>query len=558
MSDRHPVFELSDQFVDRLAELRPTLATVLGIPGHDAEWDDTSPAGVARIEAFLREQRTALDALAPAEDRWAQLAVRVLGEYIQLALDPIEHHDHERDLGHLQGTFPGLRETFDLMEKRTEQGWRNIATRLGTIGEPLAGLRACLTDGMAAGRWAAQRQARSTIDQLRASVAPTGAFTLLVAKFPDSGVDDTGISDALRDGLDAAKQAIEDLATWLEQAYLPNAPEADGVGEERYRRHARSFLGTDLDLAETYRWGWDHLTELRAEMEALADEIRPGAGLDAVVAALATDPETLAGSQEEFRKLMLERERAAMEELEGTHFDIPEQIRTIDVQMAPVGAALGAYFIPPSEDFSRPGTTWWSLGDKVEVPIWDEVTTAYHEGFPGHHLQCGLQVCLGDRLSRVHRLLYWLPGYGEGWALYAERLMRELGYLERPEFVLGLLASNALRAVRVVIDIGSHLDLPIPDDVSFHPGERWTFDLAVEALEHFAFNSHDLSVSEVTRYLGWPGQAIAYKVGERVILGLREEAKANEGDAFDLKAFHERVLGSGPVGLDHLREIVLN
>jgi uncharacterized protein (DUF885 family) len=558
MSDRHPVFELSERFVDRLAELRPTLATVVGIPGHDAEWDDTSPAGIARVAAFLGEQRAALDSLRPAEDRWAQLAVRVLGEYIQLALDPIEHHDHERDLGHLQGLFPGLREIFDLMDKRTEQGWRNIATRLATIGEPLSGLRACLTEGMTAGRWAAQRQARSTIDQLRASVAPTGAFTLLVAKFPDSGVEDTGISDALRDALDAATRAVEDLATWLEQEYLPNAPEADGVGEERYRRHARSFLGTDLDLTETYRWGWDHLTELRAEMEALADEIRPGAGLDAVVAGQATDPETLAGSQEEFRTLMLERERAAMEELAGTHFDIPEEIREIDVQLAPVGAALGAYFIPPSEDFSRPGTTWWSLGDKEQVPIWDEVTTAYHEGFPGHHLQCGLQVCLGDRLSRVHRLLYWLPGYGEGWALYAERLMRELGYLDRPEFVLGLLASNALRAVRVVIDIGSHLDLPIPGDVSFHPGERWTFDLAVEGLEHFAFLSHDLAVSEVTRYLGWPGQAIAYKVGERVILGLRDEARASEGDRFDLKTFHERVLGSGPVGLDHLREIVLN
>src|SRR3954468_16808423 len=172
MSDRHPVFELSDQFVDRLAELRPTLATVLGIPGHDAEWDDTSPAGVARIEAFLREQRTALDALAPAEDRWAQLAVRVLGEYIQLALDPIEHHDHERDLGHLQGTFPGLRESFDQMENRTDQCGRNIATRLGTIGEPLAGLRACLTDGMAAGRWAAQRQAPRTNHQARPPVRP--------------------------------------------------------------------------------------------------------------------------------------------------------------------------------------------------------------------------------------------------------------------------------------------------------------------------------------------------------------------------------------------------
>jgi uncharacterized protein (DUF885 family) len=192
------------------------------------------------------------------------------------------------------------------------------------------------------------------------------------------------------------------------------------------------------------------------------------------------------------------------------------------------------------------------------VPIWDEVTTAYHEGFPGHHLQCGLQVCLGDRLSRVHRLLYWLSGYGEGWALYAERLMRELGYLDRPEFVLGLLASNALRAVRVVIDIGSHLQLPIPGDVPFHPGEAWDFDLAVEALERYAFLTNDVAVSEVTRYLGWPGQAISYKVGERVILGLRDEARAKEGESFDLKEFHERVLGSGPVGLDHLREIVLN
>jgi uncharacterized protein (DUF885 family) len=444
------------------------------------------------------------------------------------------------------------------MDTKTAQGWRNIATRLATIGAPLAGLRACLTEGMAADRWASKRQAVSTIAQLRASVGTEGAFTQLVARFENSGVDDTGLSDALRDALGAATQAIEETAAWLEQDYLPGAPETDGVGEDRYRRHARSFLGTDLDLAETYRWGWDHLIEIRTEMEALADEIRPGAGLQAVVQALATEPSTLAGSPEEFRTLMLERERSAMEELEGTHFDIPEQIREIDVRLAPKGAALGAYFVPPSEDFTRPGTTWWSLGDKEQVPIWDEVTTAYHEGFPGHHLQCGLQVCLGDRLSRVHRLLYWLSGYGEGWALYAERLMRELGYLDRPEFVLGLLASNALRAVRVVIDIGSHLQLPIPGDVPFHPGGAWTFDLAVEALETYAFLSDDLAVSEVTRYLGWPGQAISYKVGERVILGLREEAKDKAGDAFDLKVFHERVLGSGPVGLDHLREIVLN
>ncbi len=229
--------------------------------------------------------------------------------------------------------------------------------------------------------------------------------------------------------------------------------------------------GTELDLVDTYRWGWDHLQEIRTEMEALAAEIDPSTDLAGVIAGLEADPARSAASQDEFRDLMLERERRAMDDLADVHFDIPDEIRPIDVRMAPVGAALGAYFMPPSEDFSRPGTTWWSLGDQQVVPLWGEVTTAYHEGFPGHHLQCGIQTCLGDRLSRVHRLLFWLSGYGEGWALYAERLMGELGYLDQPEFVLGLLASGALRAlVRVVIDIGSHLELADPRRRRVPPG----------------------------------------------------------------------------------------
>jgi len=556
-ASRHAVFALSDSYVDELAARRPTLATYLGVAGHNGEWDDTSPQAYADHVDFVRRTRAQLDALPPTEDRWANLAVRIFGEHLDLQLESIECDDHLRDLGHLQSLFPGLRETFALMDTRTVAGWRDIAARLATIGEPLAGWRACLEEGTSKDVWAARRQAASIVEQLRASVAPAGAFTALVARFPDSGVDDDGLGQGLSDALDAAGQAVEASAAWLEEHYLPRALRDDGVGEERYRRHARAFLGTDLDLHETYRWGWDHLLDIRREMEALAEEIDPGEGLAAVVAGLSAEGATVASSPEEFRTLMLEREQRGMEELAGTHFDIPEQIRTIDVRLAPKGAALGAYFIPPSEDFTRPGTTWWSLGEREEIPLWDEVTTAYHEGFPGHHLQCGIQVCLGDRLSRVHRSLFWLPGYGEGWALYAERLMRELGYLDRPEYVLGLLSSGALRAVRVAVDIGSHLDLPIPDDVGFHPGERWTFELAVEALEHFAFQDHALAESEVTRYLGWPGQAISYKVGERVILGLREEARARDGDRFDLKAFHERVLGSGPVGLDHLRDIVL-
>jgi uncharacterized protein (DUF885 family) len=194
----------------------------------------------------------------------------------------------------------------------------------------------------------------------------------------------------------------------------------------------------------------------------------------------------------------------------------------------------------------------------ANIPLYGHITTAYHEGFPGHHLQCGIQVALADKLSRLHRLSVWYPGYGEGWALYSEDLMNELGYFEKPEYVLGMLAAQLFRACRVVIDIGSHLELPIPkDQTNFHPGEPWTFETAVEMLVKRGDETGDYARSEVTRYLGWPGQAISYKVGQRVIKELRDELKRTKGAAFDLKDFHARVLNSGPVGLELLRRLVL-
>jgi uncharacterized protein (DUF885 family) len=224
--------------------------------------------------------------------------------------------------------------------------------------------------------------------------------------------------------------------------------------------------------------------------------------------------------------------------------------------MTPPGGPLGAYYNGPSEDFARPGTVWWSKGDLQQIPLYDEVTTAYHEGFPGHHLQYGIQVTAGDRISRYQKMVVWYSGSGEGWALYAEDLMEELGYLEKPDYVLGKLASEMLRACRVVIDIGSHLELLIPGGQPFHPGEPWSYDLGVEMLERYAGQSHDIAVSEMNRYLGWPGQAISYKVGQQAIRDLRQEAQQAAGAAFDLKVFHARLLEVGAVGLDLLRSHV--
>jgi uncharacterized protein (DUF885 family) len=155
--------------------------------------------------------------------------------------------------------------------------------------------------------------------------------------------------------------------------------------------------------------------------------------------------------------------------------------------------------------------------------------------------------------------LGFISGHGEGWALYAERLMDELGHLERPEYRLGMLAAQALRAVRVIIDIGMHLELEIPDlqpgpEPAFHPGERWTTDLGRAFLYERSRHPETFMASEIVRYLGWPGQAISYKVGERVWLQSRADAEARHGAAFDLKAFHAYALDLGPLGLDPLRE----
>jgi uncharacterized protein (DUF885 family) len=287
-------------------------------------------------------------------------------------------------------------------------------------------------------------------------------------------------------------------------------------------------------------------------MEETAAALLPGATRGAALRLLLEDP-ARAAAPEEFRAQMQARQQTALTDLQGAHFDVPEPIRRVDVRLAPPGGALGAFYVGPSEDFSRPGTVWFAIGEQKAVPLFDQVTTNYHEGFPGHHLQTGIQMISPARLSRYQKMLVWYPGSGEGWALYAEDLMEELGYLEKPDYLMGKLAGEMLRACRVVIDIGCHLGLRLPVGQPFHPGEEWSFPIAVEMLTDYAAQAPDVAESEVIRYLGWPGQAIAYKVGQQAIRDLRADAQRRHRASFDRKAFHARVLEVGAVGLDVLR-----
>ena len=322
----------------------------------------------------------------------------------------------------------------------------------------------------------------------------------------------------------------------------------------RYALLSRSFLGATVDLAETYAWGQQEVARITAEMEQVAEQIKPGSTVKEAIAALDADPAYQLHGTDELKAWMQKRADEAIAELAGTHFDIPDPVRTIECLIAPTQTG-GIYYTGPSEDFSRPGRMWWSVPKGVtEFGTWKELTTVYHEGVPGHHLQVAQTVFRSEQLNKWRRMFAWTSGQGEGWALYAERLMDELGYMDDPGDKMGLLDSQSLRAARVVIDIGVHCGFEAPAEVG---GGEWTYDKAWQYLNDHANQGEAWLRFELDRYLGWPGQAPSYKIGERLWMQLRDQVAEREGESFSLKDFHRRALDIGGVGLDTLREAVL-
>ncbi len=547
-------FVLSDRLVDEVAALRPILATFMGVGGHDHRLDDLSPEGWRHSADVLRAWRDRFAALPPQEERWRRLAVTVALDWLDQEVSSFEHGDHLCDLNNIASPIQHVRMVFDSMDLSSADAWTRAAGRIEAIPTALEGYRRTLAEGLASKRLVAERQVREGVRQARVH-GGEGSFFLSSSKRAQEAGADAETVRRLEVAGPLACEAYTALAAWLESEYLPHAKPEDGVGRERYLREMRRFLGSSMDPEETCAWSWTEVARIRSEMERLAEVIAPGLGLAAVMKLMADDPSRAAPDRKTFIAMMQARQEKALADLDGVHFDVPDEIRRVDVKEAPAGGPIGAYYVPPSEDFTRPGTVWYSLHGDGPFALWDEASTAYHEGFPGHHLQCGTQVSLTKNLSRLHRVAYGYSGYAEGWALYVEQLMREIGGYEKPEYELGMLANQMMRACRVVFDIGAHLGLTIPSDAVFHPGEGWSFDLGVEMMSTYGGLSPEHAKSEVTRYLGWPAQAISYKVGQRVMLSLREEFLSEKRGT--LKDFHQRVLGCGNVSFDILREQVL-
>lgn len=546
-----PVFTLSDTFIDRLAALNPGMATYMGIPGHDHEMTDFSPAGHAAREQLVRETLAALNGLPPGttEDR---LAAGVLREQLETDLMGYEGGEHLRSIRIIAGDVDSARSIFDLMPTDTSEHWSTIAERLGNVPRAFAGMRESWSQGIDRGIVTSRRQVLASAEQLE-YWAGTSGNTGFFESFVESATAVPGAPiEQLRTAARAASAALAETAGFLRNTYLPRALEADGCGPERHAIARREFLGMQIDPLEAYQWGWDETMRLDEEIRKCAAQILPGATVDEVKHLLDTDPARAIVGEENLRDWLQGLMDDAMGFLiDGNHFDIDARIRTVEAKISPPGGAAAMYYTGPSEDLSRPGRTWYPANGRTVFPKWGEPTTAYHEGVPGHHLQIAVATVNKDRLSRFQRNTF-VSGHGEGWALYAERLMDEFGFLENPEYRLGYLYAQAFRAARVVVDLGVHCGFAVPASSSWHPGEKWTPELMLEFLSARSSSDAEFNQSEVLRYLGWPAQAISYKLGERVWLGLRDDAKRRHGANFDLRKWHADALNLGNLGLDLL------
>ncbi|MFK0215730.1 MULTISPECIES: DUF885 domain-containing protein [unclassified Streptomyces] len=549
--------QVADDHVDALIALDPITGTYLGVKESAGRLPDFSPAGQRAVADLARRTLARLDAAerVPGADSDAERrCARLLRERLTAELAIHEAEENLCAVSNMRSPAHSVRIVFTVMPTETEEDWTAVAARLRAVPGAFEGYRAALALGLERKLFGGPRATATFVEQLTewagGESGKPGWFEEFAAAGPGT------LPEALRAELVVAARgatsAVGALRDWMRDVYAPaivGAP--DTVGRARYQRWTRFFNGTDLDLDQAYAYGWAEYHRLLAEMRSEAERILPGAGPWEALAHLDEHGTHIEGV-EAVRVWLQELMDEAIEALDGHHFELADRVRRVESRIAPPGGAAAPYYTGPSEDFSRPGRTWLPVDGTTRFPVYDLVSTWYHEGVPGHHLQLAQWVHVADRLSRYQATIGKVSANSEGWALYAERLMDELGFLPDAERRLGYLDGQMMRACRVIVDIGMHLGLEIPAESPFHPGERWTPELAQEFFQLHSSRPPSFVESEMTRYLSMPGQAIGYKLGERAWLLGRANARAAHGEAFDAKAWHMAALSQGPLGLDDL------
>jgi len=445
---------------------------------------------------------------------------------------------------------------------KNEKTARNYVSRLEAMGGKLDAVTAEMRRQSSMGVVLPPSLLEKSVTVIDDTIRPKPADSPLVTTFVErmkkaEGIDETTRAELRDQAIAAVESGVYPAYQRMRDALVAERPKAAGTaagvgrlpdGTAFYQAMLKQFTTTDYTADEVHQLGLDEVARIAAEMDTL---LRSQGLTEGTVAqrmkALGEDPRFLLPNTDEGRAQLLARYR---EILDGISQRMPEYFRTIPlgklaVERVPVSTekgSSGAYYNPAAMDGSRPGTFYANLRDTAETPTWGMKTLAAHEGIPGHHFQIATAMGLEGLPLIRQQSLY--SAYAEGWALYAERLMAEIGYYEDDPFGdLGRLQAELWRAVRLVVDTGLH-------------AKGWTREQAIAYMVDTTGMAESDATSEVERYMGLPGQACAYKIGQLKILQLRDEARAELGSKFDLKDFHTVVLENGGVPLGVLERLV--
>ncbi|QRV01874.1 DUF885 domain-containing protein [Arcanobacterium phocisimile] len=542
--------QLANDYAQKVLDHSPESVTSLGLPGADeSTYSDYSPRGLEQIADIQRTTLRELETLTPVDDV-DRVTVAAMNERLGLELELFDAKEFG-DLNNITTPLQGVAEIFDLMPTSTQEDWKLIAARLRAVPQALKGWQQTLSLRAQSGPANATRQIELAVAEAKAVASDSSALAGLAqrgaAAYPQ-------LAEELSEASKLARAAYGELSEFIATEIAPYGSEKDAFGRERYERRIRQYVGAKLDLDETYEWGVAELDRIVTEQARISAKLYgPGVSVTEAMERLNNDPTRQLHGKDALQQWMQGISDQALDDLAGTHFDIPRPMKKIECMLAPSGTGA-IYYTGPSDDFSRPGRMWWSVPDGTETfTTWQEKTTVYHEGVPGHHLQIGYTTYLREQLNTWRRNFCWVSGHGEGWALYAEGLMRELGYMDEPGDYMGVLDAERLRASRVVLDIGVHLEKPAPVQYQ-HINPVWNRDVAWQFLQDNVAMERSFLQFELNRYLGWAGQAPSYKIGHRMWKNLRAEAEQRQGSKFSLKDWHTQALSLGSVGLDVLRE----
>ena len=529
----------------------PMFASYLGDRRYNDRWTDQSLDAIARRQQLTHEFLSRLYAIDRAS---LSEADRINYELFRRELQ--DEVDRYRFKGYLlpfsqRGGVQTLNDRTNSIPLQTVKDYEDWLARMGKIGTVIDQTIAIAERGRREGIVSPAVLMQRIPAQIQTQLVEQGTDSPFYSVFDElpesfSDADRTRLQKAAVDTIEKSiVPAYRKFARYFEKTYLPASRETIGLsalpnGSEWYEYLARDFTTTQMTPDDIHRLGLDEVKRIRDEMQMVIDEVEFDGDFQEFLAFLRTDPQFYYDDPDELYTAYLATSKRIDPELVKLFGKLPRMpygVKPIPEATAP--DTTTAYYTGPAADGSRAGIYWVNLYKPEVRPKFEIEVLTVHEAMPGHHLQIALQQELGDMPN--FRRYSGFTAFVEGWGLYSESLGYDLGLYEDPYSRFGALTYEMWRAVRLVVDTGIHY-------------KGWTRQQAIDFFKaNAAKTEHDI-INEIDRYIGNPGQALAYKIGQLKILSLRETAEAALGDNFDIKAFHDELLGAGALPLDLLEQ----